>query len=61
MNDPQDSVIEPVESDPLESADSDLSDEALDRPQGGVSTFPLTKGGYTSEGACAPSLRQIGR
>ncbi len=34
MNDPQDSAIERVE--PPESADSDLSDEALDRPQGGA-------------------------
>ena len=34
MNDPQDSAIEPVASDPPESADSGLSDEALDRPQG---------------------------
>ncbi len=35
MNEPQDSAIEQAESEPPESADSDLSDEALDRPQGG--------------------------
>ncbi len=40
MNDPQDSVIEPVESEPPESADSDLSDEALDRPGGGGHVVP---------------------
>ncbi len=39
MNDPQDSAIEPVESEPPESADSDLSDEALDRPPGGGNTL----------------------
>ncbi len=35
MNDLQDTAIEQVETEPLESADSDLSDEALDRPHGG--------------------------
>ncbi len=35
MNDPQETAIERVESEPPESADSDLSDEALDRPAGG--------------------------
>ncbi len=35
MNDPQEIAIEQVETEPPESADSDLSDEALDRPQGG--------------------------
>ncbi len=41
MNDPQDSAIEPVESEPLETADSDLSDEALDRPLGGGKALSL--------------------
>ncbi len=35
MNDPQDTAIEQVETEPPESADSGLSDEALDRPHGG--------------------------
>ncbi len=35
MNDSQDTAIERVETEPPESADSDLSDEALDRPHGG--------------------------
>ncbi len=40
MNDLQDTAIEQVETEPPESADSDLSDEALDRPQGGGELFP---------------------
>ncbi len=44
MNDPQDTAIERVETEPPESADSDLSDEALDRPQQQI--FPLTFTGH---------------
>ncbi len=39
MNEPQDSAIEQVESEPPESADSGLSDEALDRPHGGGEVY----------------------
>ncbi len=43
MNDPQDTAIEQAEADPPESADSDLSDEALDRPHvGGEYSRPAT-------------------
>ncbi len=51
MNEPQDTAIERVESEPPESADSDLSDEALDRPQGGddfaCNVTSLCSGGRT--------------
>ena len=39
MNDPQDTAIEQVESESPEWADSDVSDEALDRPLGGGELF----------------------
>ncbi len=43
MNDLQDSAIEQVETEPPESADSDLSDEALDRPHGGGEFSPASR------------------
>ncbi len=42
MNEPQDTAIEQVETEPPESADSDLSDEALDRPHGGGEFVEMT-------------------
>ena len=43
MNEPQDTAIEELKSEAPESADSDLSDEALDRPlrEAELSTIPM--------------------
>ncbi len=48
MNEPQATAIEQVEADPPESADSDLSDEALDRPPAGGGRWCGTKPPYTA-------------
>ena len=46
MNDPQDTGIEEQKSEPPESQDFDLSDEALDRPGGGELACARPSWGY---------------